>query len=80
MGEDRLCPSGTPSGASDAYEIIPGAKTLTPEGFFPNTIQSSAAIADKFWGSDCLFRHPVGTGIGPGAIFAATTASEMSCQ
>ena len=29
----RPCPSGTPSGASDAYKITPEAKTLTPEGF-----------------------------------------------
>ena len=32
---------------------------------FPNTIQSSATIVDKFRGSDCLFRQPAGTGIGP---------------
>ena len=31
---------------------------------FPNTIQSSAAITDKFWGvQKVLFRHPAGTGI-----------------
>ena len=32
--------------------IRPVEKTLTPEGFSQNTQQSSAAIADKFWGSD----------------------------
>ena len=36
-----------------------------PRRIFPNTIRSSATIADKFQGSDCLFRHPAVTGIGP---------------
>ena len=32
-GGTRLCPSGTPSAASDAYKITPDKKTLTHEGF-----------------------------------------------
>ena len=69
-------PVGHPSAASDACKIIPDEKTLTPRRIFPNTIQSSAAIADKFRGLDysCSGTLP-GRGSTSGAIFIDIAAS-----
>ena len=47
------CPSDDASTPFNAYKFTRDLKVTSPEGFFPGTQQSSAAIADKFWGSDC---------------------------
>ena len=64
-GETRLCPSGTPSGASDAYKIIPDAKTLTPKDFPKYNIELRRHRRQVLGVQKVLFRHPAGTGIGP---------------
>ena len=67
---------GTPSAASDAYKIMPDEKTLTPERFSRNTIQSSAAIANKFRGFRRSYSGTLpGRGSTAGAISINTAAS-----
>ena len=62
---DPPLPCGAPLGRLRRLSNHPRRKNPNPRRIFPNTIQSFAAIADKFRGSDCLFWPPAGTGIGP---------------
>ena len=71
----RPCPSGTPSGASDTYKIIPDATNLTPEGFSQIRYRAPPPSPTSFGGqiacSDTLPRR----GLAPEAIFTATATT-----
>ena len=71
---------GHPSVASDAYEIIPDAKTLTPGGFYEIRYRAPPPSPTSFGGQIACSGTLPGRGLAPGAIFAATAASGMSCE
>ena len=71
----RPWPSETPSRCTLAYKLPP-TKNPRPRRIFLETEQSSAAIADKFRGSDCSCSGTLpGRGSTSGAIFIAIAAS-----
>ena len=63
VGGALPCPWDLTSRPSDAYKIVPDAKTLTPGGFYEIRYRAPPGAKPSFGVKLFLFRHPAGTGI-----------------